>query len=92
MLAGHEATYRDVRCVGVATCAKRALNLCIYPAIGVLPDLQGARDLGKQLSSQMRYVPTVLAALEESDAAPSAGGAAAEAGRPGYGESGTSAT
>lgn len=70
----------------IGRCLQRAL-----PAIGVLPDLQGARDLGKQLSSQMRYVPTVLAALEESDA-PSAGGAAAEAGRAGYGESGTSAT
>lgn len=48
----------------IGRCLRRAL-----PAIGVLPDLEGARDLGKQLSSQMRYVPTVLAALEESPAA-----------------------
>ena len=43
----------------------RCLQLAL-PAIGVMPDLEGHRDLGKQLSSQMRYVPTVLAALEES--------------------------
>ena len=48
---------------GIGRCLRRAL-----PAIGVLPDLEGARDLGKRLSSQMRYVPTVLAALEESAA------------------------
>ena len=45
----------------IGRCLRRAL-----PAIGVMPDLEGHRDLGKQLSSQMRYVPTVLAALEES--------------------------
>ncbi len=45
----------------IGRCLQRAL-----PAIGVMPDLEGHRDLGKQLSSQMRYVPTVLAALEES--------------------------
>ena len=52
----------------IGRCLERAL-----PAIGVLPDLEGHRDLGKQLSSQMRYVPTVLAALEETASAPSTG-------------------
>ena len=47
----------------IGRCLQRAL-----PAIGVMPDLEGHRDLGKRLSSQMRYVPTVLAALEESRA------------------------
>ena len=37
----------------IGRCLQRAL-----PAIGVMPDLEGHRDLGKQLSSQMRYVPT----------------------------------
>ena len=40
-------------------CLRRAL-----PALSQLPDLEGHRDLGKRLSQQMRYVPTVLAALE----------------------------
>jgi len=40
-------------------CLRRAL-----PALSELPDLEGHRDLGKRLSQQMRYVPTVLAALE----------------------------
>lgn len=52
----------------IGRCLQRAL-----PAIGALPDLEGHRDLGKRLSSQMRYVPTVLAALEESAPAPSTG-------------------
>ena len=50
----------------IGRCLQRAL-----PALGVLPDLEGHRDLGKRLSSQMRYVPTVLAALEESRPEPS---------------------
>ena len=50
----------------IGRCLQRAL-----PAIGVMPDLEGHRDLGKRLSSQMRYVPTVLAALEESRTADS---------------------
>ena len=50
----------------IGRCLQRAL-----PALGVLPDLEGHRDLGKRLSSQMRYVPTVLAALEESRTADS---------------------
>ena len=40
-------------------CLQRAL-----PALSRFPDLEGHRDLGKRLSQQMRYVPTVLAALE----------------------------
>ena len=40
-------------------CLQRAL-----PALSQFPDLEGHRDLGKRLSQQMRYVPTVLAALE----------------------------
>ncbi len=63
----------------IGRCLERAL-----PAIGALPDLQGHRDLGKRLSSQMRYVPTVLAALEESRAE--------HPGQPDYDWSGTSAT
>ena len=40
-------------------CLRRAL-----PALSQFPDLEGHRDLGKRLSQQLRYVPTVLAALE----------------------------
>ena len=40
-------------------CLQQAL-----PALSQLPDLEGHRDLGKRLSQQMRYVPTVLAAVE----------------------------
>ena len=43
----------------IGRCLKRVL-----PAVDELPDIEGHRDLGKRLSSQMRYVPTVLAALE----------------------------
>ena len=36
----------------------------VLPVVDLLPELDGSRDLGKRISSHMRYVPTVLAALE----------------------------
>jgi hypothetical protein len=40
-------------------CLKRTL-----PAMRVPIEIEGHRDLGKRLSDQMRYVPTILAAVE----------------------------